>query len=325
MSKATNTLQIEIHKDIRVQLFLSKFANEEFSELSPVFDPKCGYRYPIVESIVGQSEVEDFLKRLFEAGVLKRKLYDKVFYCPQCGSSNVSIRYCCPYCRSFDLKKSLLVEHVICGYIDTEERFQVEGRFACPKCRKGLTKLDVDYRKAGVWCTCNQCTKSFDVPVASHFCRDCHKTFDFEEVLCKDVYSYSFSLDAGKGAAYERVLIVPVREFLQSRGFDVESPGVLRGKSGSDHVFDVVAFQDGEYKSVTVVDFAASSDDVVSEQAVIAMFAKVYDVVPNHAYLITVPKMNETGRKLAVIYKIRLIEAKDQNEAIMALEASMKE
>ena len=321
MSQAIKTFQIEVHKDRRTQLLLSKFTSGEISELIPVFDPKCGYRYPVVESIVEQSEVEDFLKLLSEAHILKRNLYDKVIYCPRCGSANVSIHYRCPYCRSFDIMKRSLVEHVTCGYIDTEECFKVEGKFACPKCRKELTKLDVDYRKAGVWCTCNQCTKNFDIPVTAHFCRDCHETFDFEEVVCKDVYSYTLSYDAGKGYAF----IAPIREFLQKRGFDVEGPGFLKGKSGASHMFELAAFRDKESMKVIVFDFAISSDDAVSDQAAIAMFAKVYDVAPDKAYLITVPKMNETGRKLAGLYKIRLIEAKDQNEAIKALDACLKE
>jgi hypothetical protein len=50
------------------------------------------------------------------------------------------------------------------------------------------------------------------------------------------------------------------------------------------------------------------------------MFAKVYDVAPDKSFLIAIPKMSENGRKLADLYKISLIEARNQKEAMKALE-----
>jgi len=325
-SEASKAQRAEVYKDLRAQLLLSKFISGEISKLDPVYDPKYGYRYPAVEAIVGEpSSAEEFLSRLFEAGVLKRELYDKVISCPNCVSANVSIHYCCPYCNSFNVKKSSLIEHTQCGYIDTEERFRIKDKLLCPRCGRELTRLDVNYRKAGVWCTCNECGKSFDIPVPSHFCRDCHQSFMFEQALYKDAYSYSLSEDVMREATLGWIMIAPLREFLQSRGFEVESPSFLKGKSGANHRFDIVASRKGIRRDVTAIDLATSTDDMVSEQSVIAMFAKVYDVTPDRACLIAIPKMNENGKKLAVLYKIELIEAKDQNEAIKALQACIKE
>jgi hypothetical protein len=53
------------------------------------------------------------------------------------------------------------------------------------------------------------------------------------------------------------------------------------------------------------------------------MFAKVYDVSPDRAILVTIPRMSENGRKLASLYKIELIEGKNQKEALKALEKAM--
>jgi hypothetical protein len=57
----------------------------------------------------------------------------------------------------------------------------------------------------------------------------------------------------------------------------------------------------------------------VSEQPVIALFAKIYDVSPENAYLIAIPKVSENGKKMAELYSIKLIEAKNQKEAIKEL------
>jgi len=325
MSKVSKDQRVKLYKDRNVQLFISKFVSGELSKLNPVYDPKFGYRYPVVDAIVGDpSSADKFLQILFESGVLKRELYDKIVYCPSCDTANVSMHYCCPHCKSFDVRKSALIEHIQCGYIDTEEKFRKNDKLVCPRCRKELTKPDVDYHKAGVWCTCNECGKSFDIPVPAHFCRDCRRNFTFEESLYKDAYSYSLTPEATKEATLGWILIAPIRQFLESRGFKVESPGFLKGKSGASHMFDIIASPPGVKRNITVIDLATSANDIVSEQPVIAMFAKIYDVVPDRACLVAIPRMSENGKKLATLYKIELIEAKDQNDAIEALRICMK-
>jgi transcription elongation factor Elf1 len=325
MSKASKDQRVKLYKDHNVQLLISKFVSGELSKLNPVYDPKYGYSYPVVDVIVGDpSGTDELLQSLSEAGVLKRELYDKIVYCPSCDTANVSMHYCCPHCKSFDVRKSALIEHIQCGYIDIEEKFRKDDKLVCPRCRKELTKPDVDYHKAGVWCTCNECGKSFDIPVPAHFCRDCRRNFTFEESLYKDVYSYSLTPEAMKEATLGWILIAPIRKFLESRGLEVESPGFLKGKSGASHMFDIIASPTGVKRNITVIDLATSADDIVSEQPVIALFAKTYDVSPDKACLVAIPRMSENGKKLAALYKLELIEAKDQNDAIKALNVCMK-
>jgi hypothetical protein len=321
MAKTTKTERAEAFKDHRSQLVLSKFLSGELTQLDPVYDPAYGYRYPEIESIIGDpSATEEFLTHLYELGILKRETFDKMINCPNCNSANISIRYCCPYCKSFNIKKSALIEHIPCGYIDTEDHFKKEDKLVCPRCHTELNKLDVNYRRAGVWCSCNDCNKSFDIPVPSHFCRACNKSFTFEDAVYRDLYSYSLNKEIMKEAGMGYILVAPIREFLQSRGFTVESPSFLKGKSGASHMFDVAASRGDLTRNVVVIDLAMASDEPVSEQSIIAMFAKVYDVAPEKACLIAIPKMSESGRKLAELYNIQLIEAKDQNEAMKALE-----
>jgi transcription elongation factor Elf1 len=326
MPKGSKIQRGESYKDHRVQLLLSKFVSGELSNLTPIYDPKRGYRYLITEKIVGEPvTTDDFLDDLFDAGVLERELYDKIIYCPNCNSANVSMHYCCPHCKSFNIRKSALIEHVPCGYIDAEDKFQKNEKLVCPKCGKELSKPDVDHRKAGVWCTCSECGKNFDIPVPLHFCRDCNQNFAFEDALYEDVYLYKISDEAKQEAARGLILIAPIREFFEKHEFNVETPGFLKGKSGASHMFDVMASHGGISRDITVIDLATATEDVVSEQSIIAMFAKVYDVSPEKAYLIAIPKINENGKRLANLYNIELIEAKDQNEALKHLKATIKE
>ncbi|MEM2393745.1 MAG: hypothetical protein QXW82_02325 [Candidatus Bathyarchaeia archaeon] len=323
MSKTDKVERIELYKDKKVQTLLSKILAEEIGEIKPVFDPSSGYRYPIVEAVLGENpQVESFLTRLYEAGILERKLYDRVIFCPNCNSQNISTHYCCPYCKSFNIQRGSLIEHVKCGYIGVEENFRNDGVLICPKCRKELKKLDVDYRRAGVWCTCRECQKSFDVPTTKHFCRDCQAEFTFEEMEMKDVYAYTLNEKVRNEISLGWVYVPSIKEFLVQKGFEVEAPAFLKGRSGANHMFDLAVYQKGK-KGVTVIDLAAATGDVVSEQPVIALFAKIYDVSPESAYLVAIPKLSENGNRMAQLYNIKIIEGRDAKEITHALKEKM--
>jgi hypothetical protein len=107
-------------------------------------------------------------------------------------------------------------------------------------------------------------------------------------------------------------------------GLTVESPAFLKGKSGANHSFDIVAYKGNARQKAIVIDVAKSTGDIVSEQPVIALFAKIFDVSPDKAYLIAIPQLNENGRKMAQLYNIRAIEANNQKEAVKALKEKLK-
>ena len=328
MQKTAKKETLELYKDRNTQILLSKFLSGEIKTLEPVYDPQFGYHYPTVEVIVGDSsKVEAFLNGLRGSGILEKTLYDKVILCPKCTSPNISIRYCCPFCKSFDIQKSSLVEHVKCGYMDLEANFRQGDKYVCPKCHEVMRTIDVDYRKAGVWCTCNNCSKSFDIPVSEHFCRNCHATSTFEESSIKEVYAYKLNERVrGESSSQSWFLVAPITELLTKEGLTVKSPAFLKGKSGANHSFDIIGYKgNGDIPQRTiVVDLATSPEDAVSEQPVIALFAKIFDVSPEKAYLIAIPKLTENGKKMAELYKIRTIEAENAKEATALLKASIK-
>jgi hypothetical protein len=315
----------EVYEDRNVQMLLSKFLSGEIQTIEPVYDSKVGYRYPVIENIVGEaSQVPAFLDKLEEAGILEKKLYDKIIFCPECGSADVSTHYCCPFCKSFNIQKSSLIEHIKCGYMDVETKFHEGDKLICPKCNEELKKIDVDYRKAGIWCTCNNCKKSFDIPVSAHFCRTCGANSTFEEISIKDVYAYTLKKNVTAEASLNWFLVAAIREFLMKEGLSVESPGLIKGKSGATHSFDIIAFQEDNLQKVIVVDLAMSTGSVVSEQPVIALFAKIFDVSPERAFLIAIPKLSENAKRMAELYKIHAIEAENQEEALASLKEKLK-
>ena len=315
----------EVLNDRTTQILVSKFLSGEIKTIEPTYDSQSGYHYREVEAIVNDpSLAQPFLKKLYDSGVIERNLFDKIIICPKCDSANVSFRYCCPFCKSFDIKKSSLVEHVKCGYMDLEANFCQGNVYVCPKCHEEMRTIDVDYRKAGVWCSCNSCGKSFDIPVSAHFCRNCHSSSTFEEASIEDVYSYTLKDTIRNETSLSFFLVPAIRDLLAGQGLKVESPAFVVGKSGAKHSFDVVAQKGSGSRKTIVIDVATSTDGVVSEQPVIALFAKVFDVTPEKAFLVAIPRLSENGRKMAELYSIRPIEAENQDEAVKALRATLK-
>ena len=314
----------DIFRDRRVQALVSSFLSGHLHVIRPVFDLKYGFRYPDVEKIIGESPsgCEEFLARLCEAEILNRELYDTIIYCPKCLSPNVSIHYSCPYCKSFKIKRESLIEHVKCGYMDVEEKFLNGGKLVCPKCNGKMLKPDVDYRKAGVWCTCKECGKSFDLPEPRHFCRECHHVFAFDEAVFKEAYAYNLNEEATKQVALDWTVLSPIKSFMEEIGFKAESPGFLNGRSGVKHMFDIVAQARGAEKNTVVINASVSTaEEPVPDRHIIEMFAKVYDSAVEKAFFIAIPKMSGNGRKLADLYGIKLIEAKKPDEALEKLKA----
>jgi transposase-like protein len=311
-----------INGDYNIQALISKFVNGQITSLEPAYSPQTGYHYPIVEEILGdKTKVQPFLSKLTELGILEKKVFDKVISCPQCQSQNITFRYCCPFCKSFNIQKSSLIEHIKCGYMDLETKFQQNGTLVCPKCRQELKKLDGDYRKAGVWCACKDCNKSFDIPVAEHFCKNCHEVSTFEEAVIDDVYAYVLKANITAESSLSWYLSSAVSNLLAKQGLKVEASSVVKGKSGASHNFDIVAYNADKSKK-TVIDIA-TAETTVSEQPLIALFAKIFDVTPEKAYLIAVPKLNDNAKKMAELYNIQAVEAKNPDEAVAALKQKM--
>ena len=307
------------NKESNAQRVLDGIHQEDITEIKPVYDPdmKCINCYPIVEKFVESNiKIEPILEEIAETGVLVKELYDKMVLCPKCNSRNTTTRYICPYCNSFDIEKSSLIEHVKCGYMDVEQKFRKEKKLACPKCGSELNKADFDYKKAGVWCKCNNCEKNFDIPTPSHFCRKCGSISTFEEINLKNVFSYKVKEATKKGLSSSPIVNTGITKFLTENGWKVESPASIKGKSGAEYSFDIAAFRGPKKDKTIVIDVAVSSEEEVAEQPVVALFAKIFDVSPKKSVLVTVPKLNKNGKKMAELYNIQIIEAKNQTQAI---------
>ena len=140
-------------------------------------------------------------------------------------------------------------------------------------------------------------------------CQACQSSFNWGEVSVRPVYGYALSEGAVERFA-SGLIVRPIMDFLAKRGYEITSPGTLKGESDVLHIFDVLAYNVEHPDRVIALDFFAS-DRPVEEDRVISMFAKVYDANPPRSVLVVFPGLTVKARKLAEQYELEVVESGD--------------
>ena len=300
----------EIYKDPAAERLLTELF-EKGTIIEPDFDLEHGYRYLLAEEFLGSSpdEAKAFLEKLSEAGVLVKEPYDRAIRCPSCGGPNVSTNYICPHDGSMDIVRDSLIEHLACGYIDALSNFRREDELICPRCRATLTPGS--YRIPGSWNQCRTCGRRLEVLSILHRCRKCGAKFTFEEARFEDAYSYSLSgeakTDIGRGVFYTSQL----RGILEKSGYSLRTPPVLKGASGIEYEFDLVAVAPDGGEVTVDVNF---SDEPVSREALVKVYGKLADT-RRESYLIVAPPLKDELKGLTVSLGMNVIQGEKPYEA----------
>ena len=132
-----------------------------------------------------------------------------------------------------------------------------------------------------------------------------------EEARYEPVFAYELDEVVRDVALTTRSIIRSLTGLLRSRGFAVESPGFVNGRSGEKHMFDLVA-KLGDNKALALDVFI--SDSSIPERVVTSVFAKLYDTAFSDAFLVAMPQVREEGRRLANLYRVHLVEGRSRDE-----------
>lgn len=303
---------------------LLRYMLKQEHELVPEYDQNVGFRYPQAEQfIVGPvTETLYLIRKLYEAGILLKKYRDKAVACPSCLSPAVSVRYLCVSCSSSNLEKHRSWQHLKCGFTDSEELFMRDGERICPKCTKPVPKLDL--KEVGPTFHCKACGESFEKPTWMHHCKKCKFNFTLNEASFIDVYSYVLSEQTRHELELGEISIIPVSDIFRKCGFQVSTPGYLKGKSGATHTFDILGrgmFTAQE--KIVVLDLAYSIDSV-DVSPVSTLMGKLVDTDAGLGILVAIPALDQTAKNLAELYDIEVIEAETPKDAAEHVEKKLR-
>jgi predicted RNA-binding Zn-ribbon protein involved in translation (DUF1610 family) len=263
---------------------------EKVENVKPVFDLKQGYRYPHVENAIKSDpdKANAFLENLVQAEILDKHLHDMELRCPTCNSPNVSVNYVCPKCISSHIRKTILLEHNVCGYIGTVINFGEP--LLCPRC--GQQIKEGEYRDAGSIYECAECNQQIETPFIDHGCRKCGLKFSFENALYQPKYAYSPTkltrVEMSQGIIY----LGQVVSVFEEQGFIRETETKIRGESGTEHVFDLM-FTGFGIKAVVDVVYAMNP---MNELTLLKKYSKIRDIQSVtkeiQAYLLVLPGLD---------------------------------
>jgi ribosomal protein L37AE/L43A len=294
--------------------------------LEPSFLSDDELAYKQVEVILGSTPADaaGLLSQLSSAGALTSELVDKAPACPECGSKQLSTRYSCPKCSTYDINRTYLFEHLKCGKVGNEESFKKGSEIICPKCQTVLHNFGVEYRAVGVWYECNKCNDSFSGPNHTHFCRPNHHQFSPDRVNLIPVYKYELNKSAIEQIRREVLVYAEAITFLEDLGLTVKAPYSLPGKSGKDQPFDIVLVLPKKgwrsEEKIVAVDVVVG-DSAAGADVVRAFKAKVREAKPSDSYLVAVPGLAEEARPLAKNLKVNYVEGASLNEAMRTFQS----
>jgi len=317
-----------VKKNPQIFRLLERLLDGRITKIVPEYDFESeeGYRYPEIDTILETSSKETIkiLDELYKEGILKRKFYDKIFSCKECGSFKVKINPQCPACKCSNISKGRAIEHLECGYVGLEENFRTEKGLVCPKCGKELKQIGVDYSRVGTLYECQECEERFSEPANMLRCMKCGAVFPLEEAGEKNIYSYTFN-----EAMRNKILlqIKPKRlieNLLRSEGYEVQSSVPIVGQSGIRHELDIYAVKKTDSSERKVIVGLSGAKDEVPPEEVLKLFAKATDIGANETIMVAIPKASKETRFFADHYGIKCIEASELDQAQMKLKEKIE-
>jgi predicted RNA-binding Zn-ribbon protein involved in translation (DUF1610 family) len=285
-------------------------------EIIPEFTPGIGFVYPLncgATNEGGADISKDCLEELADLDILNRTFFDSVSACPNCESTIITMHNRCPKCKSHNVVKTSLTEHIPCGYIDQKDKY-IEG--LCPKCGEILN--EGQFRNMGRWYVCNECSERFENPEFDFVCRSCDNHFTVKEAHIAEIPKFSLNLVRKKEIRQNVASLEDIRALLTELGFDIAIPGLTIGqKSGMQHHFSLMAKkQFGGQEIVIALDHAVSESEVSTSPMILYIY-KISEVKVDIPIFIAMPQLNETAKKIAQGHDILLIEGSTAEKEVI--------
>jgi len=277
---------------------------DDKAEIVPKYNPSLGFVYQLTEHESENILSKGFLENLARLDILHKEFYESVSVCPNCQSTITTLHNRCPKCKSHNIDKTSLTEHIPCGFIDQRNKYV--GNI-CPKCGERL--VDGQFRNMGRWYVCRDCNERFEDPEYDIVCRNCNKIFSIKEAQLTEIPKFSLNQNRKKEIRQNVASLEDFRQLLTELGFGVEIPGLATGqKSGVQHHFSLIAKKQIKDQEIIIALDHAVSESEVSSSPLILYIYKMSEVKVDIPIFVAMPQLNETAKKIAQGHEILLIE-----------------
>jgi predicted RNA-binding Zn-ribbon protein involved in translation (DUF1610 family) len=292
---------------------LRRLVKKGVLQLKPTLD-KVAIRYLEAEEAwsADPSQVKIMLDGLMKRNLLKSEPLDRVLTCPHCGSPDMHSKYACSRCKSDNVGFTELLEHMKCGNIGPKDTFVKGASLTCPRCQSVLTEGGSDNRVIGNFYQCEKCGYRFDRPDVVHLCMNCGETSTHQTAKYAKVFSYTIPDEIAKELQRELPALKNLKKTLTERGFRIQTRARVKGVSGAESVFDILAETDDVR---LVIDISATGD----KNDIIGLLAKKVDVNPTRAAIIDLSG-SDVQTSLGKVYDVTVFKTTADHAAVDGFE-----
>ena len=220
------------------------FLYGKVNQITPIVNPNKpeGYTYEGIPQLDWDTKhSRQVLDALVRKGYLNAELVDKVIVCQTCGSGNVRILRTCPECGSLRLHKEGLIEHFSCGAVERQSAFETKnGDLLCPKCKAKLQLIGSDYRTLPPAYKCLGCNTLNSEPKLTIKCSDCTSSADIDDEPEIMLYKYTANPQMPLQELQHIKPLETCTQFFKNLGYTIVAPAFVSGKSGTQHLFDML-------------------------------------------------------------------------------------
>jgi len=129
-----------------------------------------------------------------EAGYIEPvKFVERIHLCPVCQSSVLLFSECCGKCHSSNIHEEDMIHHFRCANISPESEYQYDGELRCPKCKRFLQHIGIDYDRPAKVYSCNECGATQMHSDMKVVCAVCGHTTQPDSLTPYDIKEYTFT------------------------------------------------------------------------------------------------------------------------------------
>jgi hypothetical protein len=316
------------------QSLMELFIYGKVKEILPIVDSSSpeGYFFDGFSQLNWDTKrARQTLNSLVRKGFLKAELTDKVIICVACGSPSLRIKKLCPDCLSLRLRKEVIIEHLPCRTVDTQTAFEnSNGDLVCPNCKDKLQLIGSDYRILPSAYTCLSCNVRSSEPLIVVKCNDCGSTAQLDEEPEVLLYKYNINSEM---TMQELQQIKPVEicaNFFKSLGYTIVTPAFVSGRSGIQHLFDILVLGRVGWtkpynpiirKSAIMKDNGNTVIEVLISNKPIDVreMTRIYGMINDiecDSLIFVIPGLTENARNYSSAYDMKISEGKTIEEAL---------
>lgn len=155
-------------------------------------DSSYGYRYQEAQDVLHTEPGQEVntLNEMTEMGIFERQPVDRIHLCPFYHHFALNFREVCPQCSSHFINQVEMIHHYACGFLSYESQFVDGTSMTCPKCRKPVLNLGVDYERAATNYRCDACAFIFPEPDVACLSIQCGQSFGIDGAILQSIYAY---------------------------------------------------------------------------------------------------------------------------------------